>query len=105
MSGMFDLRAKQQMNHGFGNAYGRGFEIVITPLIFGGLGALIDRAVGTHLVFMIGLATFAVAGMFVRMWLGYDTEMRRHEQEILGLRRGKASITTSTSSSSEEDAA
>ena len=74
------------MNHGFGNAYGRGFELVITPLIFGGLGYLIDRAVGTHLVFMLGLGIFSVVGMFVRVWLGYDLEMRQHEAEMVGLR-------------------
>ena len=84
---MFDLRAKRDLNHGFGNAYGRSFELVVTPLIFGGIGWLIDRAVGTHLVFMIGLAIFAVVGMMVRVWLGYDTEMRRHENEMFGYRK------------------
>ena len=72
------------MNHGFGNAYGRGFELVVTPLVFGGIGWLVDRAVGTHLVFMIGLAVFAVIGMFVRIWLGYDLEMREHEAQLFG---------------------
>ena len=82
---MFDLRAKRELNHGFGNAYGRGFELVITPLIFGGLGYLIDRKLGTGIAFMLGLGIFSVIGMFVRVWLGYDLEMRRHEQELLGL--------------------
>jgi len=37
-------------------------------------------------VFMLGLGIFSVVGMFVRVWLGYDLEMRQHEAEMVGLR-------------------
>lgn len=92
MTVMFDLRAKQELNRGFGHAYGRGFDIALTPLVFGGLGWLVDRAVGTHMVFMIGFAVFAVIGLFIRTWIGYDADMRREEAALLG-QRGDAAPT------------
>lgn len=58
----------------------RGFEFAVTPAVFGGIGWLIDRAVGTHLVFMIALAVFGFVGMFARMWIGYEAAMKREEQ-------------------------
>lgn len=81
---MFDLRAKQETNRGFGNAYGRGIDIALTPVVFGGLGWIVDRIVGTHLVFAIGFAVFAVIGLFVRTWIGYDADMRREEELLPG---------------------
>ncbi len=39
---LFDLRAKQQLNRGYSDGLARGIEIVLTPLIFGGIGWLLD---------------------------------------------------------------
>jgi F0F1-type ATP synthase assembly protein I len=76
---VFDLRAKQQLNNGYGTAMSRGMEFALTPAVFAGLGWLLDRWVGTHFVFTIGFLILGVVGMFVRTWIGYDAEMRRHE--------------------------
>jgi F0F1-type ATP synthase assembly protein I len=74
-----DLRSRRETYNGFGEALARGFEFAVTPAIFGGIGWLLDRALGTAPLLLVVLVLFGFAGMFVRMWLGYDTEMRRHE--------------------------
>lgn len=76
---MFSVNDKRVMNNGFGDGMSRAFELAITPLVFGGLGYLLDRALGTAPVFAVGLAVFAVIGMFIRIWIGYDLEMKSIE--------------------------
>ncbi len=61
---------------GFGESLSRAFEMALTPAILGGLGNLLDRWLGTGLVLTLGLFLFAVAGMFLRMWYGYDARMK-----------------------------
>src|SRR5690348_16767489 len=74
-----DLRSRRETYNGFGEAFARGFELALTPALFGGLGWLLDRWLGTAPLFLLILVLFAFVGMFVRMWIGYDTEMRRQE--------------------------
>lgn len=76
---MFDLTDKRAMNKGFGDGMSRAFEFVATPAVFAGIGHLLDRAAGTAPVLTLGLAAFALVGMFVRLWFAYDAEMRQHE--------------------------
>lgn len=76
---MFDLRAKQDLNKGFGTATSRGFEFAATPAVFAGLGWLVDRWLGTPFVFTIAFLVFGVVGMFVKVWIGYDADMKRHD--------------------------
>ena len=44
---MDNLREKRELYNGFGNALSRAFELVVTPLIFGLGGHLLDGALGT----------------------------------------------------------
>ncbi|HEX7133656.1 MAG TPA: AtpZ/AtpI family protein [Iamia sp.] len=76
---MFDLRARQDLNNGFSNAFVRGFELVVTPILFGLLGWLVDRALGTSPVFALGAFAFGVIGTAVKLKLGYDREMAVHD--------------------------
>jgi F0F1-type ATP synthase assembly protein I len=75
-------RDRRALNKGFSDGMARAFELALTPVIFGGLGWLVDRATGTAPLFMLTFVLFAFAGMFVRMWIGYDNEMRRHENTM-----------------------
>lgn len=75
------LREKQELNNGFGEALARAFELVATPMLFGLMGFGLDHLFGTKPVFTALLFAFALAGMFVRMYYGYDREMRRHDEE------------------------
>ena len=84
---MFDLTARQKLNRGYSDGLSRALEIVITPLLMGFVGRLIDGWLGTEPVFMLVLGIFGAAGIIARMWLGYDREMRKHEAELPGARR------------------
>lgn len=81
---MFDLAAKRQLNRGYGDGLSRAFEIVLTPVILGFLGSLVDGWLGTRPGFTIGFAAVGVTGVFVKMWIGYDREMRAHEAKLPG---------------------
>lgn len=76
---MSRLDEQRDLNRGFGDGMSRAFEFAATPLVFGLLGHGVDLLLGTTPWFAIGLALFAVAGMFLRVWFGYDHEMRAHE--------------------------
>ncbi len=78
-----DLNEKRELNRGFGDGMSRAFEFAATPLVFGALGYGVDTLLDTRPVFTIVLATFAVVGMFIRLWYGYDAEMREQEQRIV----------------------
>ncbi len=100
---VFDLTDKQAMNKGFGDGMSRAFEFVATPAVFGGIGYLVDSAVGTAPVFTIALVAFALVGMFVRMWYGYDSEMRRHEATARWARGAAGEAETSEASATDVD--
>lgn len=73
---MFSLNDKRETNQGFGDGMSRAFELAVTPLIFGAAGFGLDTIFGTRPVLTVGLAVFAVVGLFVRTWYGYDSQMR-----------------------------
>jgi hypothetical protein len=77
---------------GFGNAMGTATEIALLPGIFGTLGWLLDRWLGTSPLFLVTFLVFAFTGMLVRAWLGYDKDMREQEAGLytrLGRRNPK----------------
>jgi F0F1-type ATP synthase assembly protein I len=76
------LAAKRDLNRGFGDALSRATEIALLPAVFGSLGWAIDRWLGTTPLFLIVLLVFSFAGLLVRTWVGYDAEMRRHEEAM-----------------------
>lgn len=73
------MNDKRALNEGFGDGMSRAFELVVTPLVFAGIGFLVDLVADTGPGFTIAFAVFGVIGTFVRMWYGYDQEMRSHE--------------------------
>jgi hypothetical protein len=75
-----DLRARQELNNGFGNALARAFELVVTPMIFIGLGYCIGSVVGARPVFTFAFGAFGVIGTIARMMLRYDVDMREQEE-------------------------
>lgn len=60
---------------------GRGMDVVLTMVVFLGLGWLLDRWLGLFPVLTISLVLFAAIGSFVRMKYVYDAAMERHEAE------------------------
>ena len=82
-----DLRARRELNNGFGDALSRAFELAVTPALFSGIGWLVDRWVGTTPLFTILLLLFAVAGVGYMTWFRYEEEMKRHEADAVWNRR------------------
>lgn len=80
---MFDLAARRQLNRGYNDGLTRALEIVVTPVLFGYLGHLVDGWIGTRPVMTLVLAAVAVSGLFVKLWYGYDREMREHEADAV----------------------
>lgn len=72
---MFDVRAKQQLNRGYSDGLARGIELVVAPLVMGGIGWLLDGWLGTGPFLAVGFGVFGVAGVFAKLWAGYDREM------------------------------
>jgi hypothetical protein len=76
---VFDLAARRQLNRGYNDGLTRAVEIVGTPLLLGYLGFLIDGWVGIRPAMTLVLGIVGISGIFVKLWLGYDREMREHE--------------------------
>jgi F0F1-type ATP synthase assembly protein I len=83
---VFDLATRRKINKGFSDGFTRAVEIVVTPVLLGVLGAVVDGWLGTRPGFTIGFAAFGVCGVFAKLWLGYDREMRAEEAKIPGAR-------------------
>jgi F0F1-type ATP synthase assembly protein I len=95
-----DLRERRELNNGFGEALSRAFEFAVTPVVFGFLGHLIDMRLNTSPIFLLALAAFAVVGMFVRLWYGYDQAMQAKEAGTPWGRSTSRNSSASTSSTS-----
>ena len=72
---MSDLRARQQLNRGYNDGLARGMEIVLTPLLLGGLGWLLDGWLGTDPFLALILGLLGAVGIFYKLKLGYDRKM------------------------------
>jgi F0F1-type ATP synthase assembly protein I len=58
-----EQRARRELNNGFGDALSRAFELAATPAIFGGIGWLLDRWLGTRFLVAVGIVV-GMAGAF-----------------------------------------
>ena len=85
-----DLKARQDLNQGFGNALGLAVEMVGTPMIFGLLGLLLDRWLGTSPLFTLVLFLFGVVGMAVKTYYAYVEKMKREEADTPWGRKSQA---------------
>lgn len=79
------------LNRGYSTAMGRGFELAITLAVMVGLGLLADRIFGTFPIFTIIASVLGFAGTSIKLWLGYDLEMRKHEEGAIWNRQAKVS--------------
>jgi F0F1-type ATP synthase assembly protein I len=61
----------------------KGFELVVTTVILGGIGALLDAWLGTAPWLMFGLGGFALGYQVWKLVVGYEAEMRAHEDQLL----------------------
>ena len=66
----------QSMNRSHGS-----FELVVSPLIFALIGYGLDRWIGTTPWLTVIFAIIGLAGAVVKIYYGYEVEMRQHESE------------------------
>src|SRR5579863_5728371 len=59
----------------------RGIELAVMPFLFGGIGFGLDVLLGTKPLLTIAFALFAIVGLSVRTYYGYETAMRAHEAD------------------------
>ncbi len=74
-----DLRAARDVNNGFGEGLATAFELVVTPLLLGGVGYLVDRWLGTRLVFALSFGLFTFGYLVWKLVVRYNHEMDGHE--------------------------
>lgn len=84
-----DLGQRRELNNGFGESLARAFELVVTPGIFGFLGHLVDRRLGTSPLLLLVFALLAFGYLVWKFWADYNRRMQVHEQR-LGLGRKDA---------------
>lgn len=84
---------RRQLNRGFGDGFTNAVEIALVPAIFGGLGWLADRLLGTGPFLFIGLLTFGFVGITLKLWLRYDAAMAREEADKIWNRPRRTATT------------
>lgn len=75
-----DRDERRHLNQGFGASLSQAFEIAMVPLVFAGLGWLVDRVLGTGWVFTAVLAVVGLAGTFVKLYYRYCAQMVQLEE-------------------------
>jgi len=84
-----DLRARQDTYNGFGRAFSRAFELVVTPLVFAALGLLVDHALGTGKLVAIVFGLLAVVGEGAKAYYEYARTMDAEQARVLTASRSR----------------
>jgi F0F1-type ATP synthase assembly protein I len=74
-----DLRGLHEVNTGLGDGLAAAVELIATPFVFGVLGHLLDRWLGTQLVFMFTFALVVLAYEVWKLVSRYLRAMNAHE--------------------------
>lgn len=85
-----DRGDNRELWSGFGDTLSRAVEFVGTPVLFAFFGYAADGRFGTRPLFTVLLVVFALAGIFVRMYYGYEAAMKQHEARASWHRPGAA---------------
>jgi hypothetical protein len=70
---------RRKLYSGYADSMTRAFELVIAPLVFGLIGFALDRVFGLTPILTIIAVVIAFGGTGVKLWYGYDREMRAHD--------------------------
>jgi F0F1-type ATP synthase assembly protein I len=84
------LSERRELHEGFGEALSRAFELVVTPVIFGFFGWLLDGWLGTRPLFMFLLFALVLGYEIWKLYVAYGAEMERHQPQLPGARVKKA---------------
>jgi F0F1-type ATP synthase assembly protein I len=75
-----DNRQRSEFSKDLNRSSG-GYELAFVPAIFGAVGLLVDRWLGTVPVIGLVLFLLGVAGTVLKLWLGYEQKMQQLEAE------------------------
>ena len=73
-----DQSAREQQ--GYGDALTQALTLVVGPVLFGFVGWLVDRWLGTSPVFMLAFGLFGLAGAVITSYFEFAERMRRHDE-------------------------
>lgn len=73
-----DVSQGRELSNGMHRSTG-SFELVLSPVLMGSIGLLLDRWLGTTPVLTIILAIVGFAGAAVNLYYGYKHQMDEHE--------------------------
>ena len=79
-----DLKATRETRdiyNGFGDTLTLAMELALVPVLFAGLGHLLDRWLGTAPIFLVVLVMLSFVGLGAKMYYRYTAQMERHEAE------------------------
>jgi F0F1-type ATP synthase assembly protein I len=72
---------RSDLYNGFGDTLTVAFELALVPVIFAGIGHLLDRWLGTAPLLLIVWIALAVTGLGAKMYYRYTAQMQAHEAE------------------------
>jgi F0F1-type ATP synthase assembly protein I len=79
-----NLRDRQELNNGFGNALSRAVELAVTPMIFGFLGFLLDSRLGARPAFMLTFFLIVFGYTLWKHYTLYSAAMDREQHKLIG---------------------
>jgi hypothetical protein len=77
-----DREQRRELNNGFGDSLAKAFELVTTPALFGLLGFLLDRQLGTAPLFLLVFALGTFGYLSWKTWGSYERRMQEHEARL-----------------------
>lgn len=81
-----DLRDRRELNNGAGDALARAVELVVTPLIFGFFGYVLDGWFGTRPLVTFVFFGFVLAYVVWKNVTMYGRAMAREQHKLFGPR-------------------
>ena len=78
--GQHDQEERRHLHQGFGAALSNAFEIAMVPVVFGGIGWLVDHLLGTGWIVAGIFAAIGLLGTFTKLYYRYNESMLRLEQ-------------------------
>ncbi len=75
-----DASQRRELSNDLNRSSG-GFELAIVVGLFAAVGLLVDRWLGIMPVATISFFVIGVVGAVAKLWIGYDRQMRRMEEE------------------------
>ncbi len=78
------LPERRELYQGRSDGFAKAVELVVTPLLLGLLGHLLDTWLGTGPILTVVLGAWALIAVVVVTYYGYEEQMKAEEEKLLG---------------------